>query len=94
LCEGITFIVIRHDSQPAGCGGIQLDGSDYGKLKRMYVRSGFRGLGLAKRMVEHLAAFAGERSVHVLGLETGICQREAVGLCEGMEFLGIGPFGS
>src|SRR5687767_11903388 len=54
LREGVAFFVIHHNDAPAGCGGIQLFGSDYAELKRMYVRPQFRGLGLGKAMVERL----------------------------------------
>src|SRR5207249_3246630 len=36
LRQGVAFFVIRHDGAPAGCGGIQLFGAEYGELKRMY----------------------------------------------------------
>src|SRR5688572_2008969 len=72
LQEGVAFFVVRHDGLPAGCGGIQLFGSEYGELKRMYVRPAFRGLGLGKLMLEHLAAYARQHGVGCLRLETGI----------------------
>src|SRR5690606_1667283 len=56
LAQGVAFFVSRVDGLAAGCGGVRLYGSEYGELKRMYVRPQFRGLGLAKQMVEHLAA--------------------------------------
>jgi GNAT superfamily N-acetyltransferase len=93
LREGVAFFVIHYDGLPAGCGGIQLFGSEYGEVKRMYVRPAFRGLGLAKLMLEHLAAYARERGVARLRLETGIHQVEAIGLYERMGFERIGPFG-
>ena len=36
--QGVAFFVARYDGAPAGCGGIQLFGTEYGELKRMYVR--------------------------------------------------------
>ena len=94
LREGVAFFVIRCDGVPAGCGGIQLFGADYGELKRMYVRPAFRGQGLAKRMLEHLADHARAHGVEILRLETGIYQGEAVGLYERMGFTLIPPFGA
>ena len=94
--EGVAFFVIRMSGKPAGCGAILLvrgTGPEYGELKRMYVRPSFRGMGLGKRMLEHLAAHAVERGVNVLRLETGIHQHEAIGLYEAMGFVRIGPFG-
>ena len=45
LREAVAFFVTRHDGMPAGCGGVQFFGADYGEIKRMYVRPGFRGQG-------------------------------------------------
>ena len=73
---------------------VKLFGVEYGEIKRMYVRPQFRGLGLAKLMLNHLATYARERSVGLLRLETGIHQAEAVGLYERMGFRRIPPFGA
>lgn len=94
IAQGVAFFVIRVDETPAGCGGIQLFGTEYGELKRMYVRPQFRGLGFAKLMLEHLADYAREQGVGLLRLETGIHQHEAIGLYERMGFQSIPPFGS
>jgi putative acetyltransferase len=94
LREGVAFFVIRHDRVAAGCGGVQLFGRAYGEVKRMYVRPPFRGLGLAKLMLRHLAGYARESGVGLLRLETGIHQHEAIGLYERMGFRRIAPFGS
>ena len=91
--NGVAFFVIRIDGTPAGCGGVQLFGTDYGEIKRMYIRPQFRGLGLAKLMLEHLADYARGRGVNILRLETGIHQHEAIGLYERAGFEVIPPFG-
>ena len=91
--QGVAFFVTRYDEVAAGCGGIELFGKEYGEIKRMYVRPQFRGLGLARRMLDHLADYARERGVLLLRLETGIHQKEAITLYEGMGFQRIPPFG-
>jgi ribosomal protein S18 acetylase RimI-like enzyme len=78
---------------PASCGGIKLFDTEYGEVKRMYVRSPFRGLGFGKRMLDHLAEYALQQGVEVLRLETGIHQSEAIGLYERFGFQRIPPFG-
>ena len=93
LREKVAFFVIRQDGMAAGCGGVQLFGSEYGEIKRMYVRPQFRGLGLAKQMLEHLDAYVRERGSGLLRLETGIYQPEAIGLYERYGFQRTGPFG-
>jgi putative acetyltransferase len=94
LREGVAFFVMRRDGVVAGCGGVQLFGSEYGEVKRMYVRPALRGLGLGKLMLEHLANYARQQAVGCLRLETGVHQREAIGLYERMGFERIGPFGA
>lgn len=91
--QGVAFFMARQDDVPAGCGGVQFFGTEYGELKRMFVRPQFRGLGLAKLMLEHLEQYTREHGINLLRLETGIHQKEAIGLYERMGFKNIPPFG-
>jgi putative acetyltransferase len=93
LQENVAFFVLRYDGSPAGCGGVKLFGTEYGEVKRMFVRPQFRGLGLAKSMLDHLTQYAREKGIGLLRLETGIYQSEAIGLYERMGFRSIPPFG-
>ena len=93
LREGVTFFVTRQGELPAGCGGIKLFGTEYGEVKRMFVRPQFRGLGLGKLMLDHLARYAQERKANVLRLETGIYQTDAIRLYERYGFARRAPFG-
>ena len=93
LREGVAFFVARYDGALAACGGVQLVGAGYGEVKRMYVRPAFRGRGLAKLILVHLTACARAHGMPALRLETGVHQREAIGLYERMGFAPIGPFG-
>ena len=93
IAERVAFFVLRAGGLPAGCGGIQLFGTTYGELKRMYVRPQFRGLGFGKLLVEHLADYARSHGVGLLRLETGIHQIAAIALYERMGFQRIPPFG-
>ena len=92
LREAVTFFVARCDGCAAGCAGIKLF-SDYGEVKRMFVRPVYRGKGLGKAMLNHLAAHATSNDVKVLRLETGIYEVEAIGLYEGWGFSRRPPFG-
>jgi hypothetical protein len=44
-------------------------------------------------MLDYLGRYTAARSVHLLRLETGIHQREAIGLYERWGFSRCGPFG-
>ena len=92
LREEVAFFVIRQGGSPVGCGGVKLIGTDYGEVKRMFIRPQFRGLGLAKMMLDHLEGYARDHGVRLLRLETGIHQTEAIGLYERMGFRQIPPF--
>jgi len=91
LREEVAFFVTRYDNEAAGCGGIKFF-SDFGEVKRMYVRPSHRGLGLGKAMLDHLAASARQKGIEVLRLETGIYQVEAIGLYERYGFQRRTPF--
>lgn len=92
LREQVAFYVVRHDSAPAGCSGVQICGSEYGEIKRMYVRPRFRRLGLGRLMLNHLEEHVRRQGVPLLRLETGIYQTEAIALYEAFGFRRIVPF--
>ena len=95
----VEFYVLYCDGEPAACGGVQFftapqeEGGAYGELKRMYVRSEFRGRGFGKRLLEHLERLAADKGVTTMRLETGTRQPEAVGLYERAGYYRIPPFG-
>ena len=93
IAQKVWFFVVRIDGAPVACGGVQLFGTEYGEIKRMYVRRAFRRLGLARRILENLARFTAERGVRLLRLETGIHQTDAIRLYEAWGFTRIPPFG-
>ena len=93
LREGVAFFVIRYEDAPAGCGGIQLFGQEYGEVKRMYVRPDYRGNDLGKLMLDRLVEHARQHHVPLLRLETGIYQAAAIRLYEGYGFQRRTPFG-
>lgn len=91
--QGVVFFVARHEDSPAGCGGVQLY-TDYAEVKRMYVRPAYRGMGLSKLILKHLADYSLEHGIRSLRLETGIHQLAAIGLYEKFGFQRIAPFGA
>jgi|ERR1043165_1964434 GNAT superfamily N-acetyltransferase len=93
LRENVFFFIIRDKDALIGCGGVQFFGSDYGEIKRMYVRPQFRGLGFARLMLNHLEEHTRSHDIDVLRLETGIHQHDAITLYERAGFRLITPFG-
>jgi ribosomal protein S18 acetylase RimI-like enzyme len=92
LAQSVAFFLLRADGAPAACGGIKLVGSEYGELKRMYVRPQFRGRGFGDMLLEQLAGYAHARGVGLLRLETGVHQRAAIRMYERAGFYRIAPF--
>ena len=93
IADSVAFFVIRDGGAPAGCGGIKLFGTEYGEIKRMYVRPQFRRSGLAKLLLDHFTEYASSHGVRILRLETGIHQHAAIALYERVGFKRIPPFG-
>lgn len=92
--QGLRFVVARDDAgQAVGCGAVVLS-TEYGELKRMYVRPGQRGLGLATKMLQTLEAEAIASSCSVLKLESGPYQPEALGLYARCGYQRCGPYGA
>jgi GNAT superfamily N-acetyltransferase len=91
--EDVPFFIIRDNGIAVGCGAVKLCGTEYGEIKRMYIRPQFRGLGFAKLMLDHLAIYARSHGITILRLETGIAQPEAIGFYERAGFQLIAPFG-
>ncbi len=93
LAENVAFFVLRSDGTPAACGGVKLYDSEYGEVKRMYVRPAFRGRGYGKLVLSRLEDYTRAQGITILRLETGVHQAEAVGLYEAAGFYRIPPFG-
>lgn len=93
LAEKVHFFLMREDTIPVGCGGVQFMGREYAEVKRMFVRPPYRGRGLARQMLEHLIDFTRSHGIPLLRLETGIHQEAAIRLYERMGFHLIPPFG-
>jgi GNAT superfamily N-acetyltransferase len=88
----MRFFLARLDGAAVGCGGVALfDG--YAEVKRMYTRREARGRGVAKALLRRIEEQARAAGASVLYLETGIHQREAIGLYERMGFEHCDAFG-
>ena len=93
IAQDVAFFLLRDSEAPAGCGGIELVGTEYGELKRMFVRPTFRGRGFGRLLLDHLTAYARSNGIRLLRLETGVHQVEAIRMYERAGFYRIPPFG-
>jgi putative acetyltransferase len=93
-----AFVVVWLDGAPAGCGAVRLiapdpEGGTVAELKRMYMRSPFRGRGLSRQLLTELEARAAALGAIRVVLETGVYQPAAIGLYEASGYARIPPFG-
>jgi DNA-binding MarR family transcriptional regulator/GNAT superfamily N-acetyltransferase len=86
------LLVARLRDEPIGCGALKLHGAEPAEIKRMWVASAARGLGVGRRILEELERQARERSVQVLRLETNETLREAAGLYRSSGYDEVAPF--
>ncbi|HQR41482.1 MAG TPA: GNAT family N-acetyltransferase [Gemmatales bacterium] len=92
VAQQVDFFVMNAGDIPVGCGGIKLF-SDYGEVKRMFVRPEHQGRGYGQAMLRHLGTFAQQHGIGILRLETGIHQHPAIKLYERFGFQRRDPFG-
>lgn len=88
----VTFLTARRDGLLLGFGAL-VDQGDYAEIKRMYVAPAARGLKLGWAILQSLEGHAAACGRHLLRLETGIRQPEAIGLYRAAGYRDIPPFG-
>jgi DNA-binding MarR family transcriptional regulator/GNAT superfamily N-acetyltransferase len=85
------FVIARLKGDPVGCGALKCHPS-YGEIKRMWVKGSSRGLGLGKRILNHLEDIARERQIPLLRLETNRALIEAQSLYKSSGYREVGAF--
>jgi GNAT superfamily N-acetyltransferase len=89
---GGTFLVMRLDDAPVGCGGFKRDTQEAAYLKRMWVAPEARGLGLGKRLLEALEEKARALGYRKVRLETERSLTEAQQLYRSSGYVEVPPF--
>jgi putative acetyltransferase len=92
----VDFFVARWNGEAIGCAALVAGtaGAGQGELKRMYVDAAARGKGAGRALLAHIEETARAKGIHLLQLETGGEQPEALGLYRAAGFCERGPFGS
>ncbi|MDX1993203.1 MAG: GNAT family N-acetyltransferase [bacterium] len=89
-----TFVVAWLDGAAVGCGALRpMKDEAIGEIKRMYVRPSVRGKGVSRYILTALEAFGRSAGYQALCLETGVYQREAVGLYESSGYAPMDCYG-
>ncbi|MGK9170315.1 GNAT family N-acetyltransferase [Inquilinus limosus] len=94
LALQVRFPVARLDGRAVGCGGYAPDGNGAAELKRIFVATEARGLGIGRALLEALEAEARCEGIRLLRLETGVKSTEALGLYRRFGYRETGPFGA
>jgi putative acetyltransferase len=87
----IQFFIVRFEGQIAGCGGVALL-EDFAEVKRMYVRPGCRGKGVADALLAELERQTIIHGLTTLRLETGVHQEAAHQFYRRCGFVPCGAF--
>lgn len=91
--SGVHLVGALVAGRLVGVGGVELDGTGAGELKRFYVDPGHRGTGVADALVGALAEHAAARGARVLRLETGDRQHAAIAFYRRHGFRTVARFG-
>jgi len=86
------FLLAHLDGAAVGCAALKIKARGVGEIKRMWVASSARGLGIAQRLVESLEALAVAAGIDVLQLDTHRRLTEARRLYERNGYAEIAPY--
>jgi putative acetyltransferase len=86
-------IVAYREGIPVGCGAFRDFSPDTVEIKRMYVKPGYRGQGVAKTVLGELEQWAEESGIKSCVLETGMNQPEAIQLYQKTGYKRIPNYG-
>ena len=87
-----VFIIAQLDGKTIGCGALRAMSRRVGELKRMWVEKTARGIGVGRRMLEHLERCAVDLGIDTLRLETNRSLHEAQHLYRAYGFEEVEPF--
>jgi putative acetyltransferase len=94
LDPALSFFSLRRDGELLGIGALKEVEPGHAELKSMHTAEAARGQGVARAMVGHLLALAGERGYERVSLETGsmAAYAPARALYAAAGFAPCGPF--
>src|SRR3954451_22618959 len=87
-----AFVVAYLRGEPVGCGAVKHHPGDVSDIKRMWIAESARGLGLGRRLLEHLEGLAREHGSREARLETGDVLSEAIALYRSAGYAEVAPF--
>ncbi|MGL4338818.1 MAG: GNAT family N-acetyltransferase [Rhodoglobus sp.] len=89
--EVVVTLLALHDGAAVGHAALRPYQESF-EVKKVFVDSNHRGLGIARMLMEELDLIARQNGVHRLVLQTGTLQGEAIRLYERLGYQKIAPF--
>jgi DNA-binding MarR family transcriptional regulator/GNAT superfamily N-acetyltransferase len=86
------LLVARLRAEPIGCGALKFHGRGPAEVKRMWVTTAARGLGVGRRLLVELERHARDRGAEALRLETNRSLIEAIAMYRSAGFVEVEPF--
>jgi GNAT superfamily N-acetyltransferase len=77
-----AFVIVRDGAGAIGCGGIQRIDPTTGEIKRMWIHADSRGIGLGRRLLNHLEFVAAQLGYSRVVLDTNAALTVAIAMYE------------
>mgnify|MGYP001083902315 CR=1 FL=1 len=87
-----SLLIAYRGGQPAGCVALRDLGDGVAEMKRMFVPTEYRGLGIGRALADRAIADARKAGYRRMRLDTSRRQKEAIALYESAGFRRIGPY--
>ena len=87
-----AFVVAYLRGEAIGCGAVKHHPGNVTDIKRMWLAESTRGLGLGRRLLEHLEGLAREHGADEAHIETGDVLPEAIALYRSAGYVEVPPF--
>jgi ribosomal protein S18 acetylase RimI-like enzyme len=84
-----AFVIVRDGAAVVGCGGIQRVDKATGEIKRMWIHADSRGIGLGRRLLDHLEVVAAQLGYTRVVLDTNASLKVAIAMYEGAGYQAI-----
>lgn len=89
---GGSLLIAYHAGKAAGCVALRDLGDGNSEMKRMFVPTAFRGVGVGRALADRILADARSAGYRRVRLDTSIHQAEAMRLYEKSGFRRIAPY--
>jgi DNA-binding MarR family transcriptional regulator len=87
-----AFVLAYLRGEAIGCGAVKHQPDDVTDIKRMWIAESARGLGVGRRLLEHLEHLAREHGSSEARLETSDVLPEAIALYRSSGYVEVRPF--